>query len=129
MGLMEKSVLSSDNVDLKKYDLFVDLDQLESRTSGLLLHGIERTLKPISIMSQMKIANAFARIRVLASQDKISGKDLYDAYFDIFSMIVEPFSKDDLDKMSQWQCGALYQQIEDHITGRMRIKDSEKKKT
>ena len=118
---------------MRSFDLFVDLDQLESRRTGITLHKIDRTLRPISILDQMEVANAFNRMRVLVQKEKISGKEVYDAYFEIFSKIVEPFSKEDLDEMTQHKCAALYQTIEDHIMGRIprgivEDESSEKKK-
>lgn len=127
MQTESKSIVSSQDPDLKKYDLFVDLDQLESRASGFMLHGKVRVIHPVSTIEQFRIANAFNRLRVLAMQEKITGGELYDAYLEIFSMLCDPFSKSDLDDMSQRQCAALYQELEDHITGRVKTLTDEKK--
>lgn len=121
-----RSVLSTEDPDLKKYDLFVDLDQLESRKTGFILGGKKRVIRPVGTLEWFKIANAFSRLRSLVNQDKITAEELFNAYWEIFSLICDPFTKEDLQGMSHQQCGALYQAIEDHITGRFRV-SAEKK--
>jgi hypothetical protein len=124
------SKLFGPDTDLKEYDLYVDLDVLESQKTAFRLHGQLRVIKAINTGDFLGVANAFARLKALAEKPSISGEELHGAYLEMFSRLCDPFNKDDLDKMSPYQCAALYQTIEDHVMGRFKkdLKEDSQKK-
>jgi len=128
------NIKSAEDPKLKEFDLFIDADQLESRKTGLNLLGKVRTMRPVSRLDQIKLANMMLRLTGIMSDkpEKVNADQLKEAYWQIFSMIIDPLDQSEFNQMSYRQITTVYQGVEDHIMSRVCthrvITDEEKKK-
>ncbi len=109
----------------------IDLDAIISKSWKIRFQGDPHVIKPIDVETYLKCAAAFAQLDKLREQKSVAPKDLVAGYAALFSAVSDTLDEKVVAKMSMVQAGALYSQILERVSGRIKAEaDSlqEKKK-
>lgn len=112
--------------------VYVNLDKLISDPLPFRLHGKVHTLKPVSTKEFYHLTNSLAHLYTLRDQNKeVKAQEVIDAYYEVIKSLCDTITKEDIQKMTQAQIGAMYALILEHAHGRTEQVDQNelKKKT
>ena len=119
--------LSADHPELKKLDVFVDLDQLESRKTGFKLHGKGIILRPVSLIDHLKLANAAARLDAVRTKEVVAPADITDIYWSLFELACENMTREDFGAMTIGECEEVCKLIMETAISRIPVEAAQKK--
>lgn len=104
----------------------IDLDAICETEQYVQLHGKTHVIKPVLLEEFYALANAWAGIQMLTKEEKVTHKQMVDAYYSVIMPICPSITVEDLQKCTAAQLSALLQLVIDHQNGRQ---IDEKKKT
>ena len=109
--------------------IVTNLDRLVAEPVGVMLLGKRRIVKPITTEQFLKLSRELAAIdmlRMKAQTEPLDEKEVVEKYSELFKIAVEPFSGDDMNKMTYPQMAALFQVILDCVGGKAQVEDEKK---
>lgn len=107
-----------------------DLDAMVASSVPFRFQGKVHYIKPISVLEFYQYTQALAKLVELKDQEKVSGEELVDLYFNLFKTVCDTITHEDIEKMTTSQASALFALTLDCVTGKAQAEqDQEKKKT
>ena len=104
---------------------FVDLDAVIEDSIYVVLHGKRLTVKPLELESFLKLANSYEQMHVRNVQGDVSKEELIRSYYDLFHILCDEITYEDVADMTQAQCAALMAIVIDKITGKINSSNPE----
>jgi len=94
-----------------------NLDSIITESVSFTLLGRDHTIKPVTLEQYLLITQAWASLEDLRKSEKINDEQILDAYYKCVSPVVKSLQRDDFNKLSIQQIGALLQLITKTVTG------------
>ena len=109
-----------------KNPLFADLDAMIVEPVSIRILGKEHLLRPLELEQFFKVTSSWSDLDELKKKKTFEIKELLDKYHEIIAAALPTIKRDDMDRMSVQQIGALMQIIIETVTGKT-FGDTEKK--
>ena len=104
-----------------------DLDAMLVEPVGFKLLGRDHVMRPLSVEQFFRVTTKWAELEAIRADKEINVEALLDKYHEIISAAVPTVKREDMDKMSMQQIGAVLQLVVETVTGK--IFATEEKKT
>lgn len=98
-------------------EVVVDLDELLEKPIAVKVMGERHTVRPITTAEFFATTNALARLRALVEKDSITGKQVSDAYFEVFHPLIPTLTRKTIGEMSPVMQAGLLSTIVSRIGG------------
>lgn len=124
VGLKPAVLVAASVVD-PSIEVFMDVDEIITKSFNFRMHGKIHTIKPVHLDEFMKVSNAMAGLWATADKASTPTEDLLKKYFEIIHAVCDTVTMDDLRKLELSQLGGLYQGVVDKISGKIDAKYKE----
>lgn len=98
-------------------EVVADLDALIEKPLFFRFKEETYEIRPLSTKECLQVYAQFVNIQGLAKQDEITGKEIIDAYVELFSKVCPRFGRKQVEAMNIAQLTALYTLVIKTITG------------
>lgn len=95
-----------------------DLDAMIASSVPFRFMGKVHYIKPISVLEFYQYTQALGKLMELKDNEKVSGEELVDHYFNLFKTVCDTITHSDIEKMTTSQASALFALTLDCVTGK-----------